>query len=83
MILVDLNQVMISNLMAQIGSHKGVEVKEDLLRHMVDGLYSYKVCTLSLGRLGLQMKSLVWKISAVPVYMKEVSFKDCVVPSRF
>ena len=35
MILVDLNQVMISNLMAQIGSHKGVEVKEDLLRHMV------------------------------------------------
>ena len=35
MILVDLNQVMISNLMAQIGGQKGVEVREDLLRHMV------------------------------------------------
>jgi len=35
MILIDLNQVMISNLMAQIGSHKNVEVEENLLRHMV------------------------------------------------
>ena len=35
MILVDLNQVMISNLMAQIGSHHNVELNEDLVRHMV------------------------------------------------
>ena len=35
MILVDMNQVMISNLMAQIGSHHNVEVQEDLVRHMV------------------------------------------------
>jgi hypothetical protein len=35
MIIVDLNQTMISNLMVQIGNAKGVEVQEDLLRHMV------------------------------------------------
>lgn len=35
MILVDLNQVMISNLMVQIGTHTNVEVEEGLLRHMV------------------------------------------------
>jgi len=35
MILVDLNQVMISNLMVQIGGQKGVELEEDLFRHMI------------------------------------------------
>lgn len=35
MILVDLNQVMISNLMAQLGAYTNIEVEEGLLRHMV------------------------------------------------
>jgi|TARA_R110002073_G_scaffold246845_2_gene409609 hypothetical protein len=35
MILVDMNQVMISNLMASIGGHHNVEIQEDLIRHMV------------------------------------------------
>lgn len=35
MILVDLNQVMISNLMMQIGGKKNIAVEEDLVRHMV------------------------------------------------
>ena len=35
MIILDLNQVMISNLMAQIGNHTNTEVEEDLLRHMI------------------------------------------------
>jgi|TARA_B100000214_G_scaffold351441_1_gene305849 hypothetical protein len=35
MMILDLNQTMISNLMAQIGSHTNIELKEDLLRHMV------------------------------------------------
>ena len=35
MILVDLNQVMISNLMQQIGFNKNSEIEEDLVRHMV------------------------------------------------
>jgi 5'-3' exonuclease len=35
MILVDLNQVMISNMMAQIGSHTNAQVDENMLRHMI------------------------------------------------
>ena len=43
MILVDLNQVMISNLMAQLHSSQSKEVDEDLLRHMVlNGIRSYR-----------------------------------------
>ena len=43
MIILDLNQTMISNLMAQLGSHTNVEVKEDLLRHMVlNAIRSYR-----------------------------------------
>jgi len=35
MIIIDLNQVMISNLMAQIGNHTNIELDEGLLRHMI------------------------------------------------
>lgn len=35
MIIVDLSQVMISNLMVQLGNHTNTEVEEDLLRHMI------------------------------------------------
>ena len=35
MIIVDLSQVMISNLMVQLGNHTNTEVEEELLRHMV------------------------------------------------
>lgn len=43
MIILDLNQTMISNLMAQLGNHTNVEVKEDLLRHMVlNAIRSYR-----------------------------------------
>lgn len=35
MILVDLNQVMISNMMAQIGNHQNMALDENMLRHMV------------------------------------------------
>ena len=35
MIIVDLSQVMISNLMVQIGNHTNMEIEEDLLRHMI------------------------------------------------
>jgi len=34
-IIVDLNQVMISTLMVQIGNHKNISIEEDLVRHMV------------------------------------------------
>lgn len=35
MIIVDLSQVMISNLMVQLGNHTNTEIEEDLLRHMI------------------------------------------------
>lgn len=35
MILVDLNQVMISNMMMQIGNHKNAQVDENMIRHMI------------------------------------------------
>jgi hypothetical protein len=35
MIIMDLSQVMISNLMIQLGNHTNAEIEEDLLRHMV------------------------------------------------
>lgn len=35
MIIIDLNQVMIANMMAQLGNHTNADVNEDLLRHMV------------------------------------------------
>ena len=35
MMIIDLNQVMISTFMSQIGNHTNVKVEEDLLRHMI------------------------------------------------
>ena len=44
MIIVDLNQVMISTLMMQIGNHKNIKLEEDLVRHMVlNSLRAHKV----------------------------------------
>jgi 5'-3' exonuclease, N-terminal resolvase-like domain/T4 RNase H, C terminal len=43
MILVDFNQVMISNLMMQLGNHTNIPIEESLFRHMViNSLRSYK-----------------------------------------
>lgn len=44
MIIVDLNQVMISTLMMQIGNHKNIKIEEDLVRHMVlNSIRSHKM----------------------------------------
>lgn len=44
MIIVDLSQVMISNLMVQLGNHTNTELEEDLLRHMIlNSIRSYNV----------------------------------------
>lgn len=43
MIIVDLNQVMIANVMAQLGNHTNTEIQEDIFRHMVlNSLRSYR-----------------------------------------
>jgi hypothetical protein len=44
MIIVDLSQVMISNLMMQLGNHTNTEVEEELLRHMIlNSIRSYNM----------------------------------------
>jgi len=71
MILVDLNQVMISNLMAQIGSQKGVEVDENLLRHMIlNALRGYRnKFTKEYGELVICCDSTnVWRKDIFPYY---------------
>ena len=35
MIILDLSQVMISNLMVQIGNHTNTKIEENMVRHMV------------------------------------------------
>ena len=43
MIILDLNQVMISNLMVQLGNHTNTEVEENILRHMIlNSIRSYR-----------------------------------------
>lgn len=71
MILVDLNQVMISNLMAQIGSHKNVDVDENLLRHMIlNALRGYKnKFSADYGELVICCDSTnVWRKDVFPYY---------------
>ena len=44
MIIVDLNQVMLSNLMMQLGNHTNAQLEENMVRHMViNAIRSYKV----------------------------------------
>lgn len=44
MIIVDLNQVMLSNLMMQLGNHTNAQLEESMVRHMVlNALRSFKV----------------------------------------
>jgi hypothetical protein len=71
MILLDLNQVMISNLMMQIGNNQNNEIEEDLVRHMVlNSLRLYK------GKFGEQYGDLViccddknyWRKQMFPYY---------------
>ena len=42
MILVDMNQVMISNMMMQIGNHQNAQVDENMLRHMILNTLRFK-----------------------------------------
>lgn len=44
MVLIDFNQVMISNLMVQIGNHQNAQIDENMLRHMIlNSVRSYKM----------------------------------------
>lgn len=44
MFIVDLNQVMLSNLLMQLGNHTNAQIEENMIRHMIlNSLRSYKV----------------------------------------
>lgn len=44
MIIVDLNQVMLSNLLMQLGNHTNAQIEENMVRHMIlNSLRSYRV----------------------------------------
>jgi hypothetical protein len=43
MILIDLNQVLLGGLMAQIGSKKSIKLEEDLIRHMVLNILRFNI----------------------------------------
>ena len=52
MIIVDLNQVMISNFMSQIGNHTDTKIDEGLFRHMVlNSIRSFKTKFSEYGQL--------------------------------
>jgi hypothetical protein len=43
MILIDLNQVLLGGLMAQINAQKGIQIEEDLVRHMILNTLRYNI----------------------------------------
>ena len=70
MIIVDLNQVMISTLMMQIGNHKNIELQEDVLRHMVlNSLRSNKVKFSEYGEMVIACDDKnYWRKQIYPYY---------------
>ena len=70
MIIVDLNQVMIATMMAQIGNHTNLEIQEDMFRHMVlNSLRSYRVMFKQQGEMIIacdDKKS--WRKEYFPLY---------------
>lgn len=70
MIIVDLNQVMISTLMMQIGNHKNIELQEDVLRHMVlNSLRSHKVKFSDYGEMVIACDDKnYWRKQIYPYY---------------
>ena len=70
MIIVDLNQIMISNLMVQINGRNAVELSEDLVRHMVlNSLRAHKKRFRDYGEMIIAFDSgNVWRREVFPNY---------------
>ena len=70
MIIVDLNQIMISNLMVQINGRNAVELSEDLVRHMVlNSLRAHKKRFRDYGEMIIACDSgNVWRREVYPNY---------------
>lgn len=70
MILIDLNQTMISNVTAQLGNHTNTEIEEDLFRHMVlNALRSYRQQYINDGEIVIACDDKkYWRRQAFPNY---------------
>jgi hypothetical protein len=70
MIIVDINQTMIANLMAQIGNHTNVEIQEDMVRHMIlNALRKYKQMYPDAGEMVIACDDKkYWRRTAFPAY---------------
>jgi len=70
MIILDLNQVMISNFMAQIGNHTDVKIDEGLFRHMVlNSIRSFKSKFVDYGELIIACDDKnIWRKQIFPQY---------------
>jgi hypothetical protein len=70
MFIIDLQQVMIANLMTQLGSHQNAKLDEDLLRHMIlNGLRNIrKKFAADYGEMVIACDSSSWRRGAFPYY---------------
>lgn len=69
MIIIDLQQVMIANLMTQLGSHQNAKLDEDLLRHMIlNGIRNIRKKFASYGEVVIACDHLSWRRGAFPYY---------------
>lgn len=70
MIIVDINQVMIANIMAQLGNHTNTVIEEDLFRHMVlNSLRSYRKQFADYGELVIACDDKrYWRKQLFPFY---------------
>ena len=84
MVIVDFNQVMISNLMMQLGNHTNIPLEEGLFRHMViNSLRSYKQkFEHEYGEMGIAIddrnywrKQLFTKYKEIIIYLLQIILK--------
>ena len=70
MMIVDLQQVMIANLMTQLGAHQNAKLDEDLLRHMIlNGIRNIrKKFAADYGEMIIAADHLSWRRGAFPYY---------------
>lgn len=70
MIILDLNQTVISNILAQMGNHTNAKIEEDLVRHMVlNAIRSYKTKFAEYGELIIACDDRAyWRRAIFPYY---------------
>lgn len=69
MIIIDLQQVMIANLMTQLGAHQNAKLDEDLLRHMIlNGIRNIRKKFPNHGETIIAADSSSWRRQAFPYY---------------